>query len=428
MLLHLTPLLAGLLSLSPPGEPRALAPAAISVQESRLEEAPRARRVLHLSTGELLRGASERAGRRWRVRVDGRWRELPAGEVVRVRLESELLREARELAEPLEPADPRIVELVRWMVGEGLFQEALLRLDPLLDARPDDAAALELLASGRLGRLRIDRSPEARESERDRLLTLGAHSDRAERELVIHALRSLEGSESEGASVSCPATGKELELALLAALRSHRPGRRSFAAQALRRLAPGAHLEPLLGRCALDPEPGVRREAALGLGIADDDGAILPLVRALGSDSRAVRSNAAESLGHAGRGSAVPALVHQLVQLPPSGGSPPPPVTAHLAVGRHLAYLQDFDVELAQGGAIADPRVRAASEGVVLDVRLGGISSLTLAREQRVLVRALEQLTGAQPGSSKSDWQDWYREHGQRYQPVAGDGPGAGPR
>ncbi|MEZ5974868.1 MAG: hypothetical protein R3E96_08485 [Planctomycetota bacterium] len=42
---------------------------------------------------------------------------------------------------------------------------------------------------------------------------------------------------------------------------------------------------------------------------------------------------------------------------------------AHLAVLNQVAYVQDFDVEIAQASSIADPVVRVTHEGVILDVR-----------------------------------------------------------
>jgi len=42
---------------------------------------------------------------------------------------------------------------------------------------------------------------------------------------------------------------------------------------------------------------------------------------------------------------------------------------ANLAVLNQVAYVQDFDVEIAQGASIADPIIAVIQDGVVLDVR-----------------------------------------------------------
>jgi HEAT repeat protein len=414
LLLPLLPLLLAVgAAAGPQGEGKG------AVAETAPRDEPRARRVLHLAGGGLLRGASELHAGTWRVRAEGAWLELEERQVLRWRTEAELLRQARGLARDLEGAtDGRRVTLARWMATEGLVEEALDELDRVLEAHPDAPEALELLASGRLGRWRGGASESTGEERARTLCAAGAASSRARREQAILALGSVGDEEGGRAAVEA-----RLELELSSA----RAARRGFAAHALRRLAPGTELEALLRRCALDPSEAVRREAALGLGAAGDDGAVLPLVRALGSPSRIVRTHAAESLGHAGVAGAVPALVAHLANLPAGQGGGSPPVTAHLQVGRHLAYLADFDVELAQGASIADPAVRSATEGVVLDARVGGISGYTVVREQRAVVAALERLTGARPGSSREDWRSWYAEHRGRYERGAGSGsPGPG--
>ena len=42
---------------------------------------------------------------------------------------------------------------------------------------------------------------------------------------------------------------------------------------------------------------------------------------------------------------------------------------AYVSVVNQKAYIQDFDVEVAQFQAVADPQVNVLTEGVVLDVR-----------------------------------------------------------
>ncbi len=42
---------------------------------------------------------------------------------------------------------------------------------------------------------------------------------------------------------------------------------------------------------------------------------------------------------------------------------------AHMQVLRHTSYIQDFDVEIAQAAAVANPKIDVVRDGVVLDVR-----------------------------------------------------------
>src|SRR5690606_24762927 len=42
---------------------------------------------------------------------------------------------------------------------------------------------------------------------------------------------------------------------------------------------------------------------------------------------------------------------------------------AHMQALRHTSYIKDFDVEIAQAAAVANPMVDVVRDGVVLDVR-----------------------------------------------------------
>jgi HEAT repeat protein len=165
---------------------------------------------------------------------------------------------------------------------------------------------------------------------------------------------------------------------------------RALAAHALRRLAPAKSLEPLLQRCALDGAREVRTEAALALAATGEEGVILPLVRALSSEYSSVRANSAEALGVAGFPAAVPALKAQLSNLTASAkasGQTAPP-RSHIFVGKQTAYVQDFDVEVAQGAAVADPQVNTLHQGAVLDVRILAVtSSRTTTRTELGAIR-----------------------------------------
>ena len=160
---------------------------------------------------------------------------------------------------------------------------------------------------------------------------------------------------------------------------------------ALRRLAPAKSLEPLLRRCALDGSREVRTEAAHALAATGEEGVILPLVRALSSEYSSVRANSAEALGVAGYPAAVPVLKAHLSNLTASakasGHSAPP--RNHIFVGKQTAYVQDFDVEIAQAAAVADPQVNTLHQGAVLDVRVLAVtSSRTATRTELSAVRA----------------------------------------
>lgn len=368
----------------------------------------RRQRLLHLQTGEVLRGSTRWRDDHWEISRGGRWLALPSGAVRMARDEAEVRAEARRLARSVGPAEhDRRVALATWMAEQGLLDEALSELDTVLAAEPDQPAALQLLQDG--GFARPEAGDARTEGERfaRRLLTALLSTSPSKGELCI--LRLGELREVEGGA-------ELLESELAAELVSLRVLRRANAARALRRLLPGTQVRELLRRCALDTSRPVRESAARALRATEEPGIITPLIRALGSDSRAVRTNAAESLGMAGFELAVPALVTHFASLPQQGsGGAVAPSTANLYVGQQYAYVGDFDVELAQGSSIADPTVLVGDSGVVLDARIAGISGYTYATEFRTVRTALQRLAGENPGSSPADWERWYARHRARF-------------
>lgn len=387
--------------------PRAVEAAA---QDPPLEDARtrRKQRLLHTRSGQVLRGTTRWRDDHWEISMKGRWVALPPESVITVRDEAEVRREARRLARKVGRTEhQRRVALATWMADQGLETEALAELDTVLAAEPDQAAALHLLRTAHFSRPQVGDPEESPERFTERLLTALLSAPPARSELCIVELGAL--LELEG--------GRELLEAQLAdELLSQWAPRRANAARVLRRLLPGAQVRELLRRCALDTARPVRESAALALRATEEPGIVTPLVRALGSDSRAVRTNSAESLGLVGFDLAVPALVTHFASLPQSSGSGAvAPSTANLYVGVQYAYVGDFDVELAQGASIADPTLLVGDSGVVLDARVAGISGYTYATEFRTVHAALERLAGENPGSSPADWQRWYASHRARF-------------
>lgn len=393
------------------------APAPRSVQEPSAEVDERTqkiKRVLHLGGGATLRCLCYFDAGAWQVRRDGNWIAVDAAAVVSWRDEAEVEARARELRKSLGPGDHGLrVEFADWLLHEGLTDEALEELDRVLHLEPDFAAALELLETGAFPRPSggdPDKEPEA---VARRLVAAGTSAGPVRRELLIQRLGELRQT---------PRGGEVLRASLRRELVSPRILQRTFAAHALRRLMPGEELFPIMRRCVLDTSRPVREESARALRATGEPGIVIPLVKALGSDSRAVRTNAVESLGNAGFASAVPTLVNHFSNLPQSSGGGIAKTTAHIHIGTHFAYVGDFDLEIAQGASIADPMVFQGEEAVILDARVGGVSGYTYVREYRGVYSALKQLTGANPGSSPSDWERWYGENKGRFEGQEAEG------
>lgn len=160
---------------------------------------------------------------------------------------------------------------------------------------------------------------------------------------------------------------------------------------------PGGALRELYRRAALDPVDEVRRGAAYAIRDLGEEGLVMPLVRALESEHGAVRTFAAESLGHMGFAAAEPALRAHLGRVgkpaAQGGGSGSGGMSGSLRISKEFAYVLDFDVEIAQAASIADPVIGVGTEGAFLDVRLGGVYTMPVARELRTVRWALEQVT-----------------------------------
>jgi hypothetical protein len=376
---------APLAAQAPQEPPREVAPsAAVDARERPAE------RLLHMADGTILRARARWNGSSWELEERDGWRALPAGSVNEARLEREVLAQSRDLARSVTRGDrAQRVALADWMLRAGLAQEALAELDAVLTADPDEKSALALLAHPpqplRIAQMATD-DPEE-------LMRRACAAPPAVRELALRRLAELQAPE-------------DLRASLAAALQSHSPRMRSFAALGLRRLHPGTEIRQLAVRSVLDGSQEVRHEACLALKTVEDAAVILPAVRALGSTNASVRANAAEALGSMGYSAAVPALIGHLSTL--QSGSIVRPPRSNIFVGRQFAYVQDYDVEVAQFSAIADPIVNTLVEGSVLDVRVIGVNVVTTAVESSRVRRSLALLTGEE--RSSRGWLAWWNE------------------
>jgi len=349
---------------------------------------PDRRRVLFSAEGAQHRGRSRLTASGWEIRTQRSWTPLSA-EINRHVLERELLLEAKSLGRALpktedgEPHPGPQLSYGRWLLSMGLQAEGLETLDGLLKNHPNHDSALALLGALPFPtELPTLRGRDVDEIKRGLRLALSFSKDKgaAHRELAIRRLGEL----------------KEPQRTLTPFLQAGRTHERALAAHGLRRLAPTQSLEPLLLRCALDSSEEVRRESALALAATKEEGVTLPLIRALSSSYSSVRANSAEALGVAGFPAAIPALKAQLAKVTSkvkaSSASAPP--RSHIFIGKQTAYVQDFDVEVAQGAAVADPAVNVLTQGSVLDVRVLAITSkgVTTKRELRALRAAIAQL------------------------------------
>ncbi len=360
------------------------------------------KRLLTLADGTVLRARSRTQDGFWQQRVGRDWLPL-ATQVVAHRLEREALAEAQRLEQSIKRNDhAQRAELARWLAEQGLHPEAISQLDRILRLEPDHKGALRVVTGTPLA---LKLSPEAQRDLGLRLKSVvktGAGGSRATREVAVHELRKL----SERVNVR-----RLVEVELV--VPQHR--RREFAAFAARRLFPGEMRNELATRSILDGWEGVRQEASFALRDAEDVSVIGSALRALGSNHVNVRANAAASLGAMGYEAAVQPLMNHLAAATVSSGAPSG-TRANLWVGLQLAYVMDYNVEIAQGASIADPIIGVLSSGVIFDVR----TTVQMSRvvELRTVMGSLRKLTGQDIADSAKKWQAWWDEHGSEWQAL----------
>ncbi|MBM3987204.1 MAG: hypothetical protein FJ294_04495 [Planctomycetes bacterium] len=382
---------------------------ALSQAAPAADEAPAAaelNRILHLRGGGTVRAKAREVDGAWEIQRGKEWQRLEPDAVVRVELERVVLAKMRELGRHVDRRQCATrVPYAGWMAREGLLAESLQQLELVLEADPDQPEALALLAAYQQALL----VPGAEEPDPIDALRLAASAPRALQELALSALARRPEQE-------------RLHAALLRSLDSHSPRIRALAALGLRRTGAGSAVKALVTRAVLDGSAQVRKECSLALRDAHDEALTLPVLRALGSRSAAVRENAISALGVMNYPAAIEPLVARLGALAsaPGGGGAWKAPASHIFVGKQFAYIQDFDVEVAQGAAVADPQVNTLVEGAVLDVRVIGVSEMTVAVESRKLRTALGQLTGAHPGDTNRAWLAWWEENRSRYRPASG--------
>ena len=382
------------------------APAAASVGsaarlESTTEDQRALKRIFHLSGGGTVRAIGKLDGERWMVRHGSTWSPLGA-EPSEVKLERTVLAQLRSMRSQLRgesAAAPRCT-LADWALSQGLLLEGLDELAEAIAIAPDSACVQATLA---------------RHAKRFRLPSLPAAADGVE-DFLAEASR-LHPALRTRLARTWAETGPADERVLTRELQASASNRRAFAMDVARYVLshPEREPEPTLVRALLrsglyDPVETLRRDALLALKSAGDSSFAEPYARALSSSTARTRVRSAEALATLGYINAVPALVNRLATL---AGSSTRVRHANLFVGRQIAYVQDFDVEVAQSQSIGDPSVNVLTSGQVLDVGVVGVSQVSVSVERQGLVRALESITGERYGARADRWANWWSERPQ---------------
>ncbi len=358
--------------------------------------------LLHLADGRVLRTKAVETETGWTL--DG-GQTLTKEAVRRAATEHDVLAQARKLERTAERGEPGAgVAYADWLANEGLVAEALAALDRVLVRDPDQPQALAWAerTTFSIGLPLLAPTPDARALEQ--AFAVAARFGPGGQEIALARLAALNpGGEIPGG------------IALLESELVHADARRrAFATLALRRLAPGKALRELLSRAVLDRSQAVREGASLALRDAREEATLTPVMRALGSNSSTVRSNALAAIGAMNYPAAVEPLIHHLTSTLQSDGGTGAP-RSHVYFGRQIAYVQDYDVEVAQNESIADPIINVLQEGVVLEAAVHGVREYAIQTERANTRRALARLTGADPGNTTTAWRRWWQENGDEW-------------
>lgn len=398
--------LVGVVALAHGADARPLSPTPTAYASGRTDEgeARELRRILELSNGQKIRVVSRKNGDRWEYKSRDEWKSVDAALVVRATNEADVLKEWHQRSAACDRREMhQSIELARFAFDRGLVAEGLAVADACLAIDPDHPQVRKLLDRSDLMSVPSLRVPPTDlDAAKGALYRFGASMPPAARELAV---RELAGVGHDDA----------LRAELARELSSNISARRSFAALALRRIFPGSEVKPMIVHAVTDPSADVRRSASLALRAVDEPGVIVPIVRVLSaSQSAPLRANAAEALGIMRYAAAVEPLMLRLIAAGSASGDQR---LAHstIFVGRQIAYVQDFDVEIAQASAIADPNINTLQEGMSLEAAVQGVQEVSVTVEVATIRTALGRITGAAVGNSSKDWIRWWNENADQW-------------
>ncbi|MBL8841578.1 MAG: hypothetical protein JNL90_08635 [Planctomycetes bacterium] len=191
-------------------------------------------------------------------------------------------------------------------------------------------------------------------------------------------------------------------------------------AVALLQAAPAERaLGKLVRASLLDSDREVRDAARTAALASRHPQLVVAYLQALATDSSTLRQRAYPALAELRDPRAVDGLIAMLEpRAAPAGGGGSSPARAHVFFGEQRAFVQDFEVEIAQGAVIAKPVIGVLQSGVALDVAVAGV--FVIRREERaVVVDALRRLTGAELGHEAAAWRSWWRAQKGELPPAA---------
>lgn len=292
-----------------------------------------------------------------------------------------------------------LVSLAQWCLERGLYPEAFDCVDRAAVATKSapDAAALK--------RLRNDALLEGTSVAQCNDLPPSAIGEK-----LLLRLASKSASRADFARAALGrAPSETLVPWLITELADVDSNVRRGAATLLGDVASEKGLAKLIRASLIDTDEKVRdaaRTSALASGYSE---LAVPYIKAVATDDERLRLRAYPALQELRDPRVVPALIGALAARRGGGGggagSSLP--RAHISIGEQRAFVQDFDVEIAQGAVIAKPVIGVLQSGVVLDVAVAGTQIISFV-EQNTVIAALRKVTGQDLGKDASAWKKWW--------------------
>lgn len=189
-------------------------------------------------------------------------------------------------------------------------------------------------------------------------------------------------------------------------LRAESPAHRRRAADLLGKEVEASAVPSLVRSTLADRDAGVREGAVAALNAIALPQTALYYVKPLECSVEAVRHNAIEVLGQLQGNRATEVLVQTMAAV--YGGGP----RVYIYIGDQISYIKDYDVEVADTAAIADPEIGVVQSGAVLDVKVMRIIEWITVRETQLIAQALEKRTGQAFGADPQRWLAWWEKQG----------------
>jgi hypothetical protein len=376
--------------------------------------------VLVLTNGTRIAGKVQKTKTGWKINTHSRQQTFATKEVERFVSKQELKKQLLHLGGLTGSDSPfRTAQRAIWAFENGLDADALDLYGQIVARRikPASMAKLERLAAQYMldhARYPTDRVQRARQL----LLKINVRKKdavaRAKQAAIVQAMRMLLTAEQAEA-----ARLKKQRATTKRGTKTVANVCRKFAAEAVHRIRRRMARKALLGfdqagkrfvwrQAILWPQGPTRVDVVSEIRDASQhDDAAVYLTRWLNRGKATLKLRSARVLGDLGSSKALPALHAMRKSIRKSvakrrRGAGAGATRGHVAFTEQRSVISDFNVEIAQGAAIADPVVTTVQSGVVLDVTIGGIQwDRYILMLDRAVTKSIHKIESAGNASDK---------------------------